>query len=66
VENLADRIAAQVLRHPRAKRVTVKVEKLEMGPGAVGVEISVGRPETLAQENPVLAILDESARKPRL
>ena len=44
VETLAERIAARVLRHPRALRVTVRVEKLEIIPGgAVGVEITRGR-----------------------
>lgn len=39
VEMLAERIAALVLTHPRAVSVTVRVEKLDVGPGAVGVEI---------------------------
>ncbi len=39
VETLAERIAAFVLDHPRVLRVTVRVEKLDVGPGQVGVEI---------------------------
>ncbi len=39
VETLAERIAAFVLDHPRVLRVTVRVEKLDVGPGRVGVEI---------------------------
>ena len=39
VETLAERIAEFVLEHPRVLRVTVKVEKLDVGPGQVGVEI---------------------------
>ena len=39
VETLAERIAALVLTHPRITSVTVRVEKLEVGPGAAGVEI---------------------------
>jgi FolB domain-containing protein len=39
VETLAERIAAFVLGHPRAVGVTVRVEKLDVGPGGVGVEI---------------------------
>ena len=42
-ETLAERIAALVLQQPRARRVTVKVEKLERGPGVVGVEIAAER-----------------------
>ncbi|MEJ2625356.1 MAG: (5-formylfuran-3-yl)methyl phosphate synthase [Pseudolabrys sp.] len=39
VETLAERIAEFVLDHPRVQRVVVKVEKLDVGPGQVGVEI---------------------------
>jgi FolB domain-containing protein len=39
VETLAERVAALVLTHPRALAVTVRVEKLEVVDGAVGVEI---------------------------
>ena len=40
VETLAERIAASVLAHPQILGVTVRVEKLEVGPGSVGVEIT--------------------------
>ena len=65
VETLAERIARLVLRAPRARRVTVRVEKLERGPGGVGVEMVMDRPDQAAQQNPVLAMLEESRRKPR-
>lgn len=39
VETLAERIAALILTHPRVTTATVRVEKLEVGPGAAGVEI---------------------------
>jgi FolB domain-containing protein len=39
VETLAERICALLLTHPRAASVTVRVEKLEVGPGGTGVEI---------------------------
>jgi dihydroneopterin aldolase len=42
-ETLAERIAADVLGQPRARRVTVMVEKLERGPAVVGVEIVAER-----------------------
>ena len=38
-ETLAEEVAALVLRHPRVVRVIVRVQKLELGPGGVGVEI---------------------------
>jgi dihydroneopterin aldolase len=39
LETLAERIAALALAYPRVSGVTVRVEKLDVGPGAVGVEI---------------------------
>lgn len=45
VETLAERVAALVLAHPRALAVTVRVEKLEVVDGAVGVEIVRQRSE---------------------
>lgn len=39
VETLAEEIARHCLAHPRAAIVTVKIEKLDKEPGAVGVEI---------------------------
>jgi len=44
VETLAERIAASVLTHPRVASVTVRIEKLDIGPGSVGVEIMRERP----------------------
>ena len=39
LETLAERIAARILTEPRAFRVFVRIEKLDRGPGALGVEI---------------------------
>lgn len=47
-ETLAEQVAAHVLEDPRVMRVTVRVEKLELGPGGVGVEIERRR----AKEKP--------------
>jgi len=49
VEMLAERIAAFILSHPRASAVTVCVEKLEVGPGGVGVEITRERSADVAK-----------------
>jgi FolB domain-containing protein len=49
VEILAERIAALILSHPRATSVTVRVEKLEIGPGGTGVEIVRHRPSEVAK-----------------
>ena len=39
VETLAEDVARHCLTHPRAASVTVRIEKLDKEPGAVGVEI---------------------------
>jgi FolB domain-containing protein len=39
VETLAEKVSRHCLTHSRAARVTVKIEKLDKEPGAVGVEI---------------------------
>ena len=39
VETLAERIAARLLAHAAIVRVTVRVEKRDLGPGGIGVEI---------------------------
>lgn len=39
LETLAERVADRVLRAPQARRVFVRVEKLDRGPFALGVEI---------------------------
>lgn len=48
VEMLAERIAAVMLAHPRVTSATVRVEKLGLGPGSVGVEITRERPAEAA------------------
>ncbi len=40
LETLADRVAARILAEPRAQRCFVRIEKLDRGPGALGVEIA--------------------------
>ncbi len=49
LESLAERVAASVLGHPRAVSAMVRVEKLDVGPGAVGVEIVRERPADVAR-----------------
>jgi len=39
LETLADRVAARLLAEPQPLRVFVRIEKLDRGPGALGVEI---------------------------
>lgn len=59
VETLAEKIAAEVLAHPRAAQIEVKVEKLDRGPGALGVTINrnsarVAADQTLPTANLIL------------
>ncbi len=39
LETLADRVAGRILAEPQAVRAFVRIEKLDRGPGALGVEI---------------------------
>jgi FolB domain-containing protein len=52
-ETLAEQVADAVLVHPRAIRVTVRVEKLDTGPGSVGVEITRERAGGAATVHPL-------------
>ncbi len=47
LETLAERIAGRILGEPRAMRVFVRIEKLDRGPGALGVEIVRSRGQPL-------------------
>jgi (5-formylfuran-3-yl)methyl phosphate synthase len=49
VETLAERVAALILTHHRVVTVTIRIEKLEVGPGSVGVEIVRKRPAEAAK-----------------
>lgn len=44
LETLAQRVADRILLEPQARRVFVRIEKLDRGPGALGVEIMRARP----------------------
>jgi FolB domain-containing protein len=48
-ETLAERIAALLLEHPRVMRATVRLEKLDLGPSAVGVTIERERAAEVAE-----------------
>ena len=39
LETLAERVAERILLAPQAQRVFVRIEKLDRGPGNLGVEI---------------------------
>ncbi len=46
LETLAERVAERILAEPQAMRVFVRIEKLDIGPYALGVEIVRSRAET--------------------
>lgn len=60
LETLAERVAERILLEPQATRVFVRIEKLDRGPGALGVEIVRAR----AVDTP--APIDEDRPHPRL
>lgn len=71
LETLAERVAERILAEPQAMRVFVRIEKLDRGPGALGVEIvraraakpveRVAADGTAAAIHPVVAYLSNAA-----
>lgn len=59
LETLAARIAERILAHPLAARCFVRIEKLDRGPFALGVEIV-----RTAPDRPPLRLLDDDAPHP--
>ena len=62
LETLAERVADRILLEPQAMRVFVRIEKLDRGPGALGVEIVRSRGTT----RPVEVPSEEDALHPEL
>ncbi|MFN3823631.1 MAG: dihydroneopterin aldolase [Pseudorhodobacter sp.] len=66
LETLAERVAERVLSAPQAMRAFVRIEKLDRGPGALGVEIVRSRAEMPlrvdeAALHPLVVHLDNAA-----
>lgn len=71
LETLAERIAERILAEPQAMRAFVRVEKLDRGPGKLGVEIArsraaaplqaVGQDGVVAAVHPLVVFLDNPA-----
>lgn len=53
LETLAERVADLIIAAPQAMRVFVRIEKLDRGPGALGVEIMRDRGKLAPQAGPV-------------
>jgi 7,8-dihydroneopterin aldolase/epimerase/oxygenase len=70
LETLAERVAERILAEPRAMRAFVRIEKLDRGPGALGVEIVRARAAAPLRQvqadgsdqtlHPVVAYLDNA------
>jgi 7,8-dihydroneopterin aldolase/epimerase/oxygenase len=52
LETLAEQVAGLILREPQALRVFVRIQKLDRGPGALGVEIARERAASEADNQP--------------
>ncbi len=66
LETVAERVAARILTQPQAARVFVRIEKLDRGPGDLGVEIVRGRDDQAeaadeARPHPRLMYLSNAA-----
>ena len=68
LETLAQRIAERILKEPQALRVFLRIQKLDRGPGALGVEIVRQRPAVQAPETgagpavrPMIVFLSDAA-----
>lgn len=67
LETLAEQVAARILAAPLALRAFVRIEKLDRGPGALGVEIvraATGAPRAPAEADaprPLVAFLSNAA-----
>jgi dihydroneopterin aldolase len=66
LETLAERVAERILAAPQAMRAFVRIEKLDVGPYALGVEIVRARAEVPLRAgdeavHPLLAFLDNAA-----
>lgn len=69
LETLAERVAERVLLEPQALRIFVRIEKLDRGPGALGVEIvrdrqdiaQLAEPEAEEKLHPRLVYLSNAA-----
>lgn len=71
LETLAERVAERILAEPQAMRAFVRVEKLDRGPGKLGVEIvrsraeaplrAVGKDGVEAALHPLVVFLDNAA-----
>ncbi len=65
LETLAERVAERILAAPQAMRAFVRIQKLDLGPHALGVEIARSRAEvpvqgTVGAVHPLVVLLDNA------
>lgn len=66
LETLAERVAERILLEPQAFRAFVRIEKLDRGPGALGVEIVRSRRDFGHQLNDRAAEMAQEQPRPRV
>ncbi|MBT52893.1 MAG: diguanylate cyclase [Mameliella sp.] len=66
LETLAERIAERILLEPQALRAFVRIEKLDRGPGALGVEIVRARRDVADHLNAVAEAVAQERPHPRV
>ncbi|MBP0481098.1 dihydroneopterin aldolase [Sagittula salina] len=66
LETLAERIAERILLEPQALRAFVRIEKLDRGPGALGVEIVRARADVAAHLNTLAQEIASERPHPRV
>ena len=64
VETLAERIADALLAHPRVDRAKIRIEKLDVVEGSVGIEIKRERQAQSAKSRQLFAELSDFAASP--
>jgi dihydroneopterin aldolase len=66
LETLAERIAERILLEPQALRSFVRIEKLDRGPGALGVEIVRARQDVAAHRDAMAKEVAQERPHPRV
>jgi dihydroneopterin aldolase len=66
LETLAERIAERILLEPQALRAFVRIEKLDRGPGALGVEIVRSRKDVAAHLDDLAGEVAQERPHPRV
>ncbi|PYG30025.1 dihydroneopterin aldolase [Pelagimonas varians] len=66
LETLAERVAERILLEPQALRTFVRIEKIDRGPGALGVEIVRSKPDGRGQTTEITEEAAQDQPHPRV